>query len=163
MTNEEELRHLAEGARPAEAAGGLGLVELVALAEDAGQLLLRCRQVLECVLRESGHRWPTLDQWRQILPAWFVDACAPERTVEEDAAILDGRFRLSDDAPWTLSEWLGWLEPDNRQWFWWDSLAEGRDRLRIIVEIADWPTPLGSLRWLVKASGALGFAEERAG
>jgi hypothetical protein len=56
--------------------------------------------------------------------------------------------------PWTLADWLYWLEPSERQWFWWDALVENSDTLRVVVEVSGWPTPLGALDWLLRAAGA---------
>ena len=51
-------------------------------------------------------------------------------------------------------DWLHWLEPDNRTWFWWDAAVTQDDALRVMVEVPGASAPLGALEWLFKASGA---------
>jgi hypothetical protein len=53
---------------------------------------------------------------------------------------------VTQEKPWTLADWLYWLEPSERQWFWWDGLAEDADTLRVTVEVYGWPAPLARLR-----------------
>jgi hypothetical protein len=56
------------------------------------------------------------------------------------------------------ADWLYWLEPSERQWFWWDAAVERPDALRVIVEVAGWPAPLGAHDWLLLAAGAIEVA-----
>lgn len=56
---------------------------------------------------------------------------------------LDAPARAAAEAakPWSLRTWLSWLEPDERQWFWWDILAR-KGSGHVIVEVPVWPEPL---------------------
>lgn len=55
---------------------------------------------------------------------------------------------------WALTDWLYWLEPSQREWFWWDASVRGADSLLVRVQVTGWPTALGSLEWVLLASGA---------
>lgn len=72
--------------------------------------------------------------WRRALPA------------EQQASVVD-------DKKWTLSAWLFWLQPDERQWYFWDSRVESKNQLRVQVQIVDYPL-LGALEWLLRSAGA---------
>ena len=159
----EEQRHVEHGPRTDERPGGSGTIEVVAeCLNDPKVVLDRSRQVLRQVLANSTTSWPTLEEWRQILPEWFVDACAPEQSVEENERWLQWwrslppgeKAQAANERRWTLPDWLFWMEPSERQWFWWDARVDG-STLRVIVEVPGSPSPIGALKWLLRTSGAL--------
>jgi hypothetical protein len=159
----EELRHLSEGSRDGEKAGGAGLVEVVVGASgDVGDLLIRCREVLRTVLEVTGEEWSSDGTWSKKLPDWFVQGCVAEQSAEEAAKWLawwrglddEARARAARERPWSLSDWLHWLQPDERQWYWWDGVAHGQHEARILVEVPGWPVALGALEWLLRVAGA---------
>lgn len=163
MIPPEELRHLADGPRLREVAGGVGLVEVhVSTSGDANDLLRRSREVLRAILAATSEGWPAETAWRERLPHWFVEACAVEESAEDAARWLawwralddKARARAARERPWSLADWLHWLHPDERQWYWWDGSVVGQHAARIIVEVAGWPAPLGALQWLLNAAGA---------
>ena len=137
----EELRHLNEGAGPDEKPGGVGLVEVVVRTRtDAQDVLDRCRDVLRPILKTPQEDWgidglPLVD-----LPDWFVS---------DDLVV--GAPTASDR--WELSQWLSWLHPEERQWYWWDASARRSDELVVLVEVPGWPYALGALECLLRAAG----------
>ena len=60
------------------------------------------------------------------------------------------------ESAWTINGWLGWIDPDERPWRWWNAYILGEEQNTGVVEIQinDWPTPVASLSWLLMASGA---------
>jgi hypothetical protein len=135
---------------------------------SAREVLDRCRAVLLKVLEHSGPEWPAEREWTSILPLWFVAACGPEMSREDAARWLDwwrtlgpaDRAREESDHRWTVAEWLDWLMPSERQWFWWDAEAGQDGTLRITVEVPGWPAALGALDWLLRAAGAVEIFHE---
>jgi hypothetical protein len=159
----EEQRHLTAGPRPGEVPGGIGLVGVFARGGvDACEVLDRARVVLFEVLRHSGPVWPTIEEWRSYLPPWFVTACAPEMSREDAERWREwrrglgpaDRARAESDRGWTLTGWLYWLTPSERQWFWWDAEVRQDATLQVSVEVEGWPAALGALDWLLQAAGA---------
>jgi hypothetical protein len=65
----------------------------------------------------------------------------------------DERARASRDAPWALADWLHWMEPSERQWYWWDNIVDDADQFRILLVISGSPAPLGALGWLIRVAG----------
>ena len=162
MIQFEELRHVRFGPWPQEQPGGAGTVTLTARTSDPHELIARCIEVMTALLEETTQPWPSPDTWAQVLPSWFVNRCAPENTPEEHSAWharwrglnQDRRMIEARTRPWSLSDWLHWLEPDERTWYWWHAATDGAREARIEVTVPGWPAPLGSLEWLLKACGA---------
>ena len=169
MTPSEEQRHLNGGCRSGERPAGVGTVSVVARCRgDASRVAERSREVLQVVLAHAGPPWPAVSEWRQVLPAWFVNASAPERPREEAEQWLgwwrslppEEQARVTRSQRWALADWLYWLEPSERQWFWWDAVVESPEILRVIVQVSGWPAPLGALDWLLRAAGAVEVLHE---
>jgi hypothetical protein len=160
MTPEDELRLLAERPGPGAKAPAPGTEQVIA-AGPAEEIVRRTVEVLR-VVDEHSADWPDLDRWRSLLPDWFVAACSPEHTPAEAAAEQERIRRLppaeqaeaAANQGWTLSNWLYWLEPAQRQWFWWNATTPSPDTVLIDIWIAGWPAPLGALDWLLRAAGA---------
>ena len=164
MIPPDELRHVGAGPRSGERPGGVGTVTVTVKARgDAAMVIDRAREVMSSLIDRAGPPWPAMEAWREILPSWFIAACSPERPREEVEQWLkwwrslspDEQARATKEQQWTLADWLFWLDPHERQWFWWDAVVDDRDTARVVVEVAGWPAPLGALDWLLRASGAV--------
>jgi len=125
--------------------------------------MARAREVMAAILDGPESQQSPAEFWRDELPRWFVEACAPERPREEveqwlhwwRSLPLEEQARATREQPWTLADWLFWLDPCERQWFWWDATVDHPDRATIVVEVPGWPAPLGALEWLLRAAGAI--------
>jgi hypothetical protein len=164
VTPEVELRHLDVGPRPDERSASVGTVTCVATCRgDSDRVGERAREVLRVVLSQAHRQWPELSEWRRLLPSWFVESAAPEQSPEEVSQWLswwrslpaEEQSRVTREKPWTLADWLYWLEPAERQWFWWDASVEDSDTLKVVAQVVGWPAPLGALGWLLRAAGAI--------
>jgi hypothetical protein len=163
-----ELRRLEYGPA-AELPRGLGLVRFITSTTGGVEAVLsRAKQVLARV-DEYAPRRPSDDEWRRVLPAWFVARCAPELSSQEAEAALS-RWRAMSPSDqreaekqhrWPLLDWLYWLEPERRGWFWWDANASDDSHAVVAVEVQGWPFPWGALSWLLRAAGADQVAPER--
>lgn len=65
-----------------------------------------------------------------------------------------GQARAEEEKGWTLPDWLYWMRPDERQWYWWDLSVKSDRSATLAVAVPGWPAPLGALRWLLKVAGA---------
>lgn len=166
MTPDVELRHVDSGPAPREGPIGI-LLDLNAISSGRSrEMLARAREVMKAVLLNSDP-WPDLDVWRHVLPRWFVERSAPEQTKEQAERWLawwrklspQEQAQVSEEESWSLAEWLYWLEPEQRQWYWWDARVVDQDTARIVIDVPDIPTALGALEWLLKAAGAERVAE----
>jgi len=164
MGAQEELRRLRTGPVPGERPD-FGVWWFIAKCPgNAPHVLQRCREVLEVVLMQlDAERWPTELEWRSLLPPWFVEECAEERTAEEMERELarwralpwTEQARLERTAEWSLLNWLYWFDPhggEPRYWLWWDALV--RDGNTVWVGVDQRELPWGTLDWLLRAAGA---------
>lgn len=109
-----------------------------------------------------------MEEWRAILPGWFVAACGPEMSLEDAELWLvwwralgpEGKALAETDSRWPLADWLYWVTPSERPWYWWDAEVTGDGGLRVIVEVPGWPTALGALDWLLRACGVREIVHE---
>lgn len=158
---------LDSGPPPGTKPGGLGTVRFAGRCQgDPTEILERVKSVLKTVNHHSCV-WPPDHTWPTLLPVWFTAKCRAEETPEESENWL-ARWRQLSDADkrkaeeargYSLRGWLYWMNPDNRQWFWWDA-APLRGGMAVAVAVADWPFPWGALDWLFKAAGADGLTPE---
>jgi len=158
---EEELHRLVHGL-PEKLPEGLGTVRFIVLTKrDLDALIRKSKTVLEIVDRQAlGDDWPTPERWPSLLPRWFIDACAHEMTPAEAQRWLARWEKLDEEQrraeekgkAWALADWLYWMEPGRRSWWWWDSHVN--DRCEVDVQVDEWPFPWGSLSWLLRAAGA---------
>ena len=162
MIVHEERRHLESGPRSDEQPGGAGLVvAILHCPANATAVLTRCREVLRVVIDHQIGRWPKVDEWRQLLPGWFVDSSSDESEEEVEQWLaewrslpLDRRAAAEEKRPWSLADWLAWLEPEERQWFWWSASVEDDNTLRVELEVHGSPAPMDAFTWLARAAGA---------
>ena len=130
--------------------------------ENAEQVLTKARSVLLLVNQNGREQWPSLEQWTNLLPGWFLAECRPEYTMAEAEAELRLYAYLSPaeqlekalTESWALSNWLAYLAPEEREWFWWGSDVTEPSLLRVTVVVRGLPFPSGSLSWLLRAAGA---------
>lgn len=111
------------------------------MAEGDQRVAARVGEVLDVVFAPRP-QWPSLDEWRALLPAWFVDVCSDDVVVRN--CVVDR---------WSLRAWIYWFQPEQRRWTLRSLTGDG-DRLTFELE----PTGqgsllLGALEWLVKVAG----------
>ncbi|MEP7764388.1 hypothetical protein [Sanguibacter sp. 25GB23B1] len=159
----EESRRVSFGPRPDESPGRLGLIEAKVISEGAVvDVIEKTKDVLRAVLSMTLDELRSPSTGTARLPEWFVAACSPERPPEAveqwnvwwRGLDLEARARAEDERSWTLADWLYWMEPDERQWFWWDARIDEDGGGTVLVEVLGWPSPTGALQWLLRAAGA---------
>jgi hypothetical protein len=163
MSVSDEIRRLDEGPLTDEEPGGIGTVTLLGLCEgNAGDVARRVREVLRVVLTSSSGHWPSEGQWHDLLPNWFVAACAPEMSQEVAerwlekwrAMAAEEKAELDATQRWSLPDWLHWLQPSERQWEFWACEAGDTNSVRLSLKVDAWPLAHGALDWLLRAAGA---------
>ncbi|MBS9386409.1 MAG: hypothetical protein NTY89_18550 [Nostocales cyanobacterium LacPavin_0920_SED1_MAG_38_18] len=163
MKKLDEIRHLNTLPEPTERPKGLGIVRFIVQCPNNAEMVLNhAKEVLEAVLKQMPDETLDNDIWNISLPNWFIDACAPEKSQEEAEQWLkwwrslppQEQEKASKDVKWSLEDWIYWIKPNMRQWFWWDAIIDDACTIRIAVEVEAYPFAWGSLEWLFKASGA---------
>jgi hypothetical protein len=161
LTNERV--RLAKSPGPEEKPSGVGTVRFIAKCSgNSSDVLSKAKELMTIVNHNSVPRWPSEAEWRHLLPKWFVKQCSPEKSQQEAEEWLARWKSLSPEEQkkveatnaWSLLNWLYWLEPENRQWYWWDAIVLDRNTLVIAVGTDSWPFGWGDLSWLLRAAGA---------
>ncbi len=143
---------------------GAGIVKFRVMTKEPAPIVLnRVRSVLS-VIDETAmvNKWPDDAAWTARLPKWFVAGCAPTMTEREANSWLIKWNKMSavekakaeEEKAWSIDNWLYWMQPENRQWYWWDAEAVEEVAALVAIEVEAWPFPWGSLKWLLKVAGA---------
>jgi hypothetical protein len=165
---ENELVRLREGPPPNEDLRGFLSVPFTARCYgDAQEVLGRIKEVLEIVLQKSLDSWPSDEDWRSLLPRWFVERCAEERSREEIARSLERwrqlpreeQVRAIEEHVWSVSDWVYGFRPDQRHWYWWDSVVEDPKTFTVVIAVEGWPFAWGTLKWLLRTAGVIAVEE----
>lgn len=158
-----EAIRLRESPSDTDAPAGLGTVRfIVCCPDDPSAVIERAKAVLRIVNDNCVPRFPDDATWVSLLPTWFLEQCAPERTRQdaerqamwENSLSDEERARVVATKAWSAADWLYWLRPENRFWYWWDAVAINETIAAVAVEVHEWPLPTGALSWLLRASGA---------
>ena len=153
----ERRRLLLNGAGESHRAGFLART-ISAVGPNARSAAEQVREVMLAVV-DNEQAVPDDEQWKTLLPAWFVNACTPEQTAAESAESLRRwqaastaeRRTRHDSISWSLSSWCYWLG-ENRSWWSWELEVTGETLLWTLLVEED-PVPMGAAEWLVRATG----------
>ncbi|WP_313385811.1 hypothetical protein [Pantoea sp.] len=154
-------------------ASGFGIARFVVSCNDASLVLALAKEVMIVVNNYSTQEWPSLENWISMLPFQFVNNFSPELTEAERKTQIQNWEALtyeeklteaSHDDQWTLSSWLSWLEPEEREWFWWDAILFdfplNNSHFLIEVTTLDSTFMSGALKKLFEACGASDVVSE---
>ena len=168
-----ERNRLQNPPQSTEKATGVGIARFIVSCNDVSKVLGLAKDVMIIINNYSTQHWSSLEEWSGLLPFQFVDGFLPDQTEEEKAKRNESWRRLSygeklieasTDNEWTLASWLSWLEPDGREWFWWNAVLFdaplSNNHFIIEVTTLDFSFMSGALKWLFKACGALDVISE---
>jgi len=162
--NNDEIYRLINNNLDDNTNGNMLITFIVKCDENSFEILSKCKEVLKIVLEHNENLELPLDEWRKLLPEWFIKKCSKERTkeeIDEYAKLpIEERDKIAETSGWRLSDWLYWFEPDQRQWYWWSSKIVDSNTIKIVVAIEGWPFPWGALEWLCIACGAIDIEEQ---
>jgi hypothetical protein len=146
---EAELQRLKKAPSFDENTRGLGVVRFVAHCPiGANDVLAKVISLLKIVdetaLLFLSTSWPTVEQWAFKLPRWFTSVCTAPMTQQQAERWLawwkglprDEQAKVEIERNWSLDNWFYWMQPENRQWFWWDAkILDDYDHI-IVVDLA---------------------------
>ena len=149
-------------------ATGVGIARFIVRCQNnVDEVLNLAKRVLVIVNYNSESIWPSFNIWSKILPETFINNCASEISQSESEKKIAYRRSLSwekqvsleKNEKWSLGNWIAWLEPDAREWFWWNAHKfDGEiENTHFLVEVTALHDPFssGALKWLFKACGAI--------
>lgn len=143
-------------------AGGELLHVTATCSGNAAQVLRGTQDVLLSVLHALEGFNPTREHLLAQVPEWFRNECAPEEIADQSLSKIERRRSLSlaervkeeQEEKWSLGEWLHWFTDEERQWQWWGARVVTPAALDVTIAIKEWPVPVASLEWMLRASGA---------
>ncbi|WP_413507356.1 hypothetical protein [Serratia proteamaculans] len=169
-----ERERLVVPPKSTQKATGIGIARFIVSCEsDASLVLELAKETLLIVNEHSTNEWPSIDSWKKILPSQFLNNFLPELTEAEKIEMKREWNQLpynekvknaAQEEKWTLSSWLSWLEPKEREWFWWNAVLfdEPLNDSHFIIEVTTLDSYFmsGALKWLFKACGASDVVSE---
>jgi hypothetical protein len=159
---QDELRRLLVDGQGAGAASNMPLVRFALRCDEPHRVIDNAISVMAVVDQAAMGDWPDDAKLAELLPPWFVQSCAPELSQDEAERWLAWwqslspakQARVELEQRWSLSQWLYWMSPEQRVWYWWSAVVVGNHRGVVTIQVDEWPFPWGALRWLLVASGA---------
>lgn len=86
------------------------------------------------------NQWPSDEEWKTILPQWFVKSMTDISDEELD----------NDVNQWHYESWVDNIK--QRSWVWWSSKIE-KDTITIVLDVLDMPYLHDSLKYVFYAQG----------
>lgn len=109
--------------------------------KEPQKVLDKTKEVMLAVSQYAyTNQWPLDEEWKTILPEWFVKSMTDKS--EED---LD-----NDDDQWHYESWVDNIR--QRSWVWWSSKIE-KDTVTIVLDVLDMPYLHDSLKYVFYAQG----------
>jgi hypothetical protein len=139
-------------------------VLLANVSESAKQTRDKVLTVLRAI-NALGEDWSHETVSSELLPAWFVSACAIERSQAQAEEWLrmwrtadsTEKNRLEKERGWELSNWVYCLEPNNRFWFLVNEKIIAANQVEFTIALVDWPVPIDSFLWLIQTAGVISY------
>jgi len=129
---------------------------------NAVEVVAKAREVLSILVANLIDRRRSIEEWRLLLPKWFVAQCSEEPSPEEAEKKRKYVSRLTaaqlvehqKTQKWSLESLVYSLEPEERTWYWWDAHVDSPDTITLLIRFVEWPFAPGDLKWIFRASGA---------
>ena len=128
---------------------------------NSSEVLRKTKEVLVRVIDCELSLDDPIEDWKEVLPAWFVNSCAPELSsdkIDQILAKVDGFEVLSK--LWTVGGFLYWFRPEERSWFWWGAVVKNQNAFIIELIVEGFPFAWGALDFLLHTSGAAHISEQ---
>jgi hypothetical protein len=129
----------------------LNWIYLLRPKEDVDACLSRIVQIVKLIAVQTPGHWPSMDEWRTLLPDWFVKSFVPFSKEEAERLIATTPRERWNEIPWLFEAWLEAIQA--RGWQWWSSGVD-EEGIQICLQITEWPASLEAFERIISASGA---------
>jgi hypothetical protein len=126
----------------------------------ASEILRRIIEIAELIADQSKQSWPSDDEWRSLLPSWFLDSFKSYTQEEAEAIVATTPREEWHKLPWEFGSWLDAIR--YRGWAWWSSKMS-EDEIEICLSIHEWPASLEAFEHIIHASGAVAIRKTAIG
>lgn len=122
---------------------GSKLVLTIDNVEGAEQILLKAKDIMKCISKYAyTDKWPEEEEWKSILPEWFVDSMVNKSLSE----IVDDKYQ------WHFESWVDSMR--NRAWEWYSSEVKGSNII-ITIKLLSVPYIFEQFIYVFYAQGVL--------
>ena len=105
------------------------------------EVLTKTKEVMLAVSQFAfTDKWPTDEEWKKILPQWFVDSMTSKTSKDRD----------EDLNQWHYESWV--FNIKQRSWIWWSSEI-GNNYVKIYLEALDIPYLHDSFKYILYSQG----------
>ena len=133
---------------------------------NAREFADKINQVVRLVNTNSSN-WPDYEYWLSILPLWFINYCKTQMSKQENNEWLlywktlnnEDKREAEIKKGWALADWLYWMEPCNRPWFFYSIELQDSTCVLVTVFTDENSPPVGALEWLLNSNRINGVIE----
>ncbi|WP_452219952.1 hypothetical protein [Lacinutrix salivirga] len=109
--------------------------------ENPEQVLAKTKEVMLAVSQFAyTDDWPSDEEWKTILPEWFVSSMTNKTSKDRD----------KDPNQWHYESWVHNIKM--RSWVWWSSKI-GEDYVKVTLEALDMPYLHDSFKYIFYSQG----------
>ncbi|MBL9202286.1 MAG: hypothetical protein JNL39_17375 [Opitutaceae bacterium] len=154
MKTRQEIARLCSGSQAGEPLPGPLVTVEASCDRIAADVLQEVRELWAIVVWQEEPAKLSEEQWRAILPGWFVGSCVAES--DSDGA-QESRVGLGNAVacpPLTLGEWMRQVAPPVRSWAWWAANVTAPHAFEVKVTTDNAGADLRALFWMLSCAGA---------
>lgn len=117
------------------------MVITISNVEKPEEILNKAKEIMRCISQFAfTNTWPDDQEWKTILPKWFVDSMILKSEKDRD----------NDEYLWHFESWIESVY--HRAWVWWSSKIE-ENSITIVLETLNIPYLFESLLYVFYAQG----------
>lgn len=111
--------------------------------KNTDKILLNTKEIMKAISKYAySNAWPTDDEWKNLLPKWFVESMTLKSSDDRD----------KDDNLWHYESWVDNMRM--RAWVWWSSKKNGND-LEFVLETLSIPYLFENFIYILYSQGVL--------
>lgn len=109
--------------------------------KNADKVLRNTKEIMKSISKYAyTNTWPNDDEWKDILPKWFVEGMTLKSSTDRD----------KDDNLWHYESWIDNMRM--RAWVWWSSKKSGDD-LEFVLETLSIPYLFEGFLYILYSQG----------
>lgn len=109
--------------------------------KEPEMVLSKAKEIMKAVSQFAyTNTWPDDEEWKTILPLWFVESMTKKSSKDRD----------NDDNLWHFESWVANIK--DRGWLWYSSKIE-KNEITIIFELVDLPILIETMEYVFYAQG----------
>lgn len=109
--------------------------------KNTEKVLANTKEIMKCISQFAyTDNWPSDDEWKTILPKWFVESMT-SKSLDEI---------MKTKGQWHFESWIDNMRM--RAWVWWSSKKDG-DNLEFVLETLSFPYLFETFNYILYSQG----------